>query len=38
MPTIKIMIRRIRLAAGLVWLAGVVPMTAQAAPVEENPT
>ncbi|MFT4719150.1 MAG: hypothetical protein ACI9SB_000313 [Candidatus Azotimanducaceae bacterium] len=38
MKTIKIMMRRICLAAGLVLLAGVVPMIAQAAPVEENPT
>jgi hypothetical protein len=38
MKTIKIMMRRIRLAAGLVFLAGVVPMTAQAGPAEENPT
>jgi hypothetical protein len=38
MKTIKIMKRRICLAAVLVFLAGVVPMTGQAAPVEENPT
>jgi len=38
MQTIMVMTRRVRLAASLVLLAGIVPMVAQAGPVQENPT
>jgi hypothetical protein len=38
MKTIKLTVRRIRLAALLVLFTGLVPMLAQAASVEEHPT